>query len=244
MLGWTALVVLALPWPPLAALVMAFLFFSAFALFHDAAHGSLGLPGAINDVILALTSIPLVMSAHGQRQLHLRHHAHPLQPEDLEGAGALSPLWWAAVSGPIASLKMRAVAFSAVNGRVRPWVIVENVLNVGTLAVAIIFGGTGVRAVVAMALALQLTMNAWASHIPHRAPRWLIAVASKLAWTKSPVVLSLVYHLEHHAHPRVPCAELRAGVEVASPLLAHNEIREPKLGWAQLQVETRPRPAA
>ena len=40
----------------------------------------------------ALTSIPLVMSGHGQRQLHLRHHAHPLEADDLEGAGALTSL--------------------------------------------------------------------------------------------------------------------------------------------------------
>jgi len=105
-------------------------------------------------------------------------------------------------------------------------------------------GNPGLQAAVAMALLLQLTMNAWASHVPHRAPQWLLAIASRFAWTRSPVVLSLVYHLEHHATPRVPCAELRAGDEVHSPLLEQNNARNERLPWAQLQWETRPRPVS
>jgi hypothetical protein len=95
-------------------------------------------------------------------------------------------------------------------------------------------------AVVATWWVLQLTMNAWASHVPHRAPVWLMAVASRLVWTGSPVVLSLVYHLEHHAHPRVPCATLRPDLDLSSPLLQQQQQRA--LTWAPLQPQ-RPRPS-
>ncbi len=220
----------------------AAMFFSTFAFFHDAAHGALGLKPLTNDVVLAGTSAVLMMSAHGQRQLHLRHHARPLQPDDLEGKGALTSLPVAALVAPASSFQMRWVSFFAVPDKLRSWVAVENVVNVVVTVAAVASGHAGAIAAVSMWWLLQLTMNAWASHIPHRAPQWLLAIASRFAWTGSPVVLSLVYHLEHHAHPRVPCANLRPDLEVQSPLLEHNEAREKKLAWAQLQPAARPRP--
>jgi fatty acid desaturase len=222
----------------------AMVFFTSFAFFHDAAHGALGLPNVGNDVILFATSAPMMMSGHGQRQLHLRHHARPLQADDLEGKGANTSLLVAALEAPLASFQMRAVSFSAVPAKVRPWVVAENVLNVlvtVALAAMVAMGASSAAIVVVTWWLLQLTMNAWASHVPHRAPLWLMAVASRFVWTGSPVVLSLVYHLEHHAHPRVPCATLRPDLDVNSPLLEQKEQRA--LTWAPLQLE-RPRPSS
>jgi hypothetical protein len=181
-----------------------------------------------------------LFSAHGQRQLHLRHHARPLADDDMEGEGALMNLVVAAVSGPVASLRMRIAAFKVVNARVRPWLVAENALDVAVVLAVISAGDAALDVALAVAVALQLTMNAWASHVPHRAPRWLLAAAAKLAWTHSPVVLSLVYHLEHHAHPRVPCMYLKPDLPLASPLLEQQAVAA--LPWAQLQVTTRPRP--
>jgi fatty acid desaturase len=188
----------------------------SFAFFHDAAHGALGLPPRWNDMILMVTSAPLLMSGHGQRQLHLRHHARPLAADDLEGAGALQSLWWAAVTAPMASVHMRVMSFSAVNASVRPWLWVENGINIIIAVVAIASGHVGVQCALLVMLVLQLTMNAWASHIPHRAPHWLLHLAGKLAWTRSPVVLSLVFHLEHHAQ-RVPNCALSSSHKARSP---------------------------
>jgi fatty acid desaturase len=142
----------------------------------------------------------------------------------------------------MASAHMRVAAFTAVNARVRPWVTLENVLNGATAAFVVVRGSPGLQAAFCMAVLLQFTMNAWASHIPHRAPRWLLELSSLFAWTGSPVVLSLVYHLEHHAHPRVPCAELRPNLDLHSPLLEANKARAAPLPWTQLQPELRPRP--
>jgi fatty acid desaturase len=228
-----------LPFPlalALPAAASAWLFFTTFSFFHDCAHGALELPTVVNDIILFCTSAPLLMSAHGQRQLHLRHHAHPLAPDDMEGEGALAALPIAVLLGPIASFRMRAASVLAVNARVRPWVIAENFLNALVVALVLWSQSPALIAALAVSALLQLTMNAWASHVPHRAPQWLLHFAAKLSWTHSPVVLSLVYHLEHHAHPRVPCMLLKPDLPLASPLLEH------ALPWPQLQLASRPRP--
>jgi fatty acid desaturase len=232
------------PWIALAAVPAALVYFAAFSFFHDCAHGALGLPPRVNDVVLFLTSAPLFLSAHGQRQLHLRHHARPLADDDMEGEGALASLPVALVTSPTASFRMRVASFFAANARVRPWIVVENVLNGAVVVAAVWSENAGVQVAAATMLGLQLTMNAWASHVPHRAPRWLLALAARLAWTHSPVVLSLVYHLEHHAHPRVPCMDLRPNLDVIhSPLIEVAVVARPEpLPWVSLQVVTRPRP--
>ncbi len=222
------------------AVAAALLFFSTFAFFHDAAHGALGLRPLVNDLVLCATSAVLMMSGHGQRQLHLRHHARPLEPDDLEGKGALTSLWMAALVAPTSSFHMRAVSLQAVPAKVRPWVVAENVINVVVTVAVIAAGYLPLQVALVVWWGLQLTMNAWASHVPHRAPQWVLAVASRFAWTGSPVVLSLVYHLEHHAHPRVPCANLRPDLDVASPLLEQTD--KSALPWAPLQKGARPRP--
>lgn len=224
------------------AVPAALVFFSSFAFFHDAAHGALGLKQRDNDVVLMLTSIPLFMSAHAQRHHHLHHHARPLEPGDLEGKGALTSLWWAALVAPFASWEMRLKGFVLVPDKIKPWIAAENALNLLSIVVVVAIDHPGVWGSFLVQVALQHTMNAWASHIPHRAPRWLLGIASRFAWTGSPVVLSLVYHLEHHAHPRVPCALLRPDLDVTSPLLEQTAARPAPLPWAQLQPASRPRP--
>lgn len=227
-----------------AAAPAALVYFATFSFFHDCAHGALCLPPRVNDFALFLTSGPLFLSAHGQRQLHLRHHARPLAPDDMEGEGALASLPMALVTAPAASFRMRVASYFAANHRVRPWILVENVLNVAVGVGAVWSDHLGVQVAAATMLGLQLTMNAWASHVPHRAPRWLLALAARFEWTHSPVVLSLVYHLEHHAHPRVPCMDLRPDLDVIqSPLIELAVVARPQpLAWVQLQVVTRPRP--
>src|SRR5688572_36543 len=98
----SAVVILLPEWPLclVAAFPAALLYFAAFSFFHDCAHGALSLPPRANDFVLFLTSGPLMLSAHGQRQLHLRHHARPLAPDDMEGEGALASLPMAAITAP------------------------------------------------------------------------------------------------------------------------------------------------
>lgn len=232
------------PYALVAAVPAALVYFAAFSFFHDCAHGALCLPNRVNDVVLFLTSGPLFFSAHGQRQLHLRHHARPLADDDMEGEGALASLPMALVTAPAASFRMRVASFFAANARVKPWIVVENALNVALVVWAVRSGKLGIQVAMVTMLGLQLTMNAWASHVPHRAPRWLLQLAARFAWTHSPVVLSLVYHLEHHAHPRVPCMDLRPDLDVIqSPLIELAVVTRPEpLPWVQLQVVTRPRP--
>jgi hypothetical protein len=61
---------------------------------------------------------------------------------------------------------------------------------------------------VAVAFALQLTAPLWAGRLPHLPPAWLIRLARRLVWTRSPLALSMAFHEQHHALPRRPTARL------------------------------------
>lgn len=210
---WLTAVASSRSQPLLCALAAAGLFFAVFSLFHDAAHGALLLPQRLNNVVLVLTSIPLLMPAHGQRQLHLRHHAHPLGADDLEGVGATLPFVVALLLGPVLAARMRVFGHRTVPRGLVPIVMFENTLNGVVIAAILVWGGEGLQLALAMGLLLHISMSAWASYVPHnlRTARWLkplLRVAPKLLWTRSPVVASLVLHDAHHASPKVPCGAL------------------------------------
>jgi hypothetical protein len=146
--------------------------------------------------------------------MHLRHHARPLADDDLEGAGARASLSRAFAIGPANALAIRVEALRGTRGAARGWQIAETLAGVSLVGVATCVHAPALAAYVATAIAMQATMSVWASHIPHRAPAWVVRVAEQLAFTRSPVLLSLAYHEQHHARPSVPCQVL--GVTVTS----------------------------
>lgn len=182
------------------------LYLGAFSFTHDVAHGALRLPRRWNEWLLSVGALPMLVSGHTMRLMHLRHHARPLACDDLEGEGAATTLGRAVVLGPSNALRLRVEGWRAANGRERRWMAVEMGLAVGLALVAVAFPAG--RVWLAVCLGLQLTASAWASHLPHHPPRLLARIARRLAWTRSATVLSFVFHGEHHAHPKVPCAEL------------------------------------
>lgn len=189
------------------ACAAAGLFFAAFSLFHDAAHGALRLSRDAANAVLAGASTVLMMSAHAQRHLHLRHHARPLADDDLEGEGARLSLSRALLLGPVLAARMRVAQMPRSLWR---WVAVENVINVAVVVAVLRSDDAGLHAALAVALLLHATMSAWASHVPHTLDRrpWLERFARRFTWTRSPVVGSLLHHAEHHRTPKVPCADL------------------------------------
>jgi fatty acid desaturase len=199
---------------PLALLVAASaaLFFAAFALMHDVSHGALRLPRKANEVALAAAGALLLMSGHALRLMHLRHHARPLADDDIEGAPARLPLFWAIASAPYAALTLRVAAFRAARRQGKLLQLAETAVNAAAIPLAIASGSRALVAYVAVALALQLTMALWAAYIPHNAPRWLVRAAERLAFTGFTTALSLAYHALHHRRPDVPCGRLRGGV--------------------------------
>lgn len=188
----------------------AFVFLSFFAMFHDAAHGAYRLPNRLNDLLLVVAGTPLLFSAHAQRHLHLRHHARPLADDDVEGMGARASLLGSLLCGPVVAPRMHVEGARGVPPRLRWQVAAEHARSAVIVALACREPGGPWGAVVLVALLLQLSIGAWASHIPHHPPAWFLDVAARSVWLKTPVLLSALHHREHHARPKIPARELAA----------------------------------
>ncbi|MCB9766362.1 MAG: fatty acid desaturase [Alphaproteobacteria bacterium] len=193
---------------PLAAASAVGLFLAAFAFNHDAMHGALGLSRRQGDAAMLAAGALMGMSGHAIRVMHMLHHARPLSDEDMEGAAARMPMERALLQSPRLSWAMRRDAWRRSGARGRRWQAAEAALNVAGFVALVVSGQPALWAVAAVGAALQLFMPAWAGHIPHRCPPWLLALARALSPSRSHVVLSLAYHAEHHARPRVPCEDL------------------------------------
>lgn len=205
-LAFGALVVAARGELPIAIPASAGLYFACFALAHDLVHGAFGLERTTNARLLSLVATGMLVSGHAMRLLHLRHHARPLAADDLEGDGARRSVLGALVTGPLSLVTLRIAAFRAANLPGRRRQLVEHAASLLLLVLAA--ASHVLRVHVAVAVTLQATAPLWASHVPHRAPTWLTAVCARLAFLRSPVLLSLAFHERHHRHPRVPCADL------------------------------------
>lgn len=192
--------------PRLGALFAVAAYLAAFAFAHDVAHGAMRLNRRVTEWLLVVTALPMLVSGHSMRLMHMRHHARPLAADDVEGAGAATTLWKALALGPANFVTLRIEAWRAANARERRFIALETLACLGLSALAVHWPAG--RAWWVTCLVLALTATAWASHLPHHPPRWMKAIARKLAWTGSAVLLSFAFHDEHHVHPRVPCAEL------------------------------------
>lgn len=186
------------------------LYLGAFSLTHDVAHGALKLPRKLNEVLLSVAALTMLVSGHGMRLLHLRHHARPLAPDDVEGVGAATSFWNSLLMGPSNALTYQVEGWRAANRRERRFIVAESIASL-MLAAPALFHPAG-RVWVATCVLFKLTAATWASHLPHHPPRLLRQLALRLTWTRSATVLSFALHDEHHAHPKVPCAELAYGM--------------------------------
>jgi fatty acid desaturase len=196
---------------PALALAMALaLYLAAFSYTHDVMHGALGLSKRATDFWLFVGGWVMGLTGHGMRILHLRHHARPLADDDVEGYGARLSLLGALGAGPMNIAHYRREALRAANARGRRFQIAETVAAVVATLLALASRSVAGAAWVTVNAVMQLTLAAWASNLPHRPPRFLRAIALKLAWTKSPAVMSFAFHHAHHTHPKIRCAELAA----------------------------------
>jgi fatty acid desaturase len=188
---------------PFAALAV---FMLAFAVTHDAAHGALGLPRRATNVVLAVGGVAIGTSGHALRLMHMRHHAHELAPDDLEGAAARMTFWQALAHAPRLSLALHVAAWRT--GRQRSWQVIEY-LGLAAVIAAAGFGPRPLAIYAAVALGMQVLAPWWAGHIPHRS-EILIALARRLAVTGSPTLASLAHHDLHHRRPKLPTWRLQA----------------------------------
>jgi fatty acid desaturase len=110
---------------------------------------------------------------------------------------------------PSAAIALRAAALRSAKRRGRRLQVAESAINAAAVVVALASESRALIAYVAVAAALQLSMAVWAAHIPHNAPRWLVAAAERLTFSGSPTALSLAHHELHHLRPDLPCGHLR-----------------------------------
>jgi fatty acid desaturase len=199
-------IVLAIARGPVAIAAALAIYFAAFALAHDLVHGSLGLGRRARWIALVASTTLILTAAHTMRRMHLRHHARPLADDDLEGAGARRSALGALFHGPANLIALRREARRAAPTREKRLQAVEDLLCLALILLGFVVPAVGTY--VAIAVLLQATISFWGAHVPHHVPDWVVRVAERLAWTRSPVLLSLAFHDRHHAHPTIPSQQL------------------------------------
>lgn len=210
LLAGAALLVLSNNSPIAACLAGFMLYIAAFVFNHDLAHGSLNLPRRLNEWLLAAMSVPMLFPSHGMRLTHARHHARPLAPDDIEGAGARLSFWGAVLIGPMNAAVNRVESFLIAKPQERPWQVLETAASLLAITFALGSRSTAGAAWVLTAVLMQLTASVWASYLGHRLPEGAKRVLKALAWTRMAALVGLAFHEEHHRHPKVPGDLLRS----------------------------------
>ncbi len=160
---------------PLAQLATAvLLFFGLFTLMHDAMHGALGLRRHINEWVIGVSGVLVGVSGHTTRWFHLRHHAHPLEEDDVEGRGAVLSLRDALLEAPSAWLSLPFMGWRRAPARIHG-VAAAEWLGVGVFG-ALSLAVPALRMYLGAVLAAQLTIPLWASRVPHRPPPLLMGL--------------------------------------------------------------------
>ena len=207
-LGWCS--------APLAVALATVCAFASFTPMHDAAHHAVAGKSRLNEWIGRLSALPLLVSFHGFRYLHLEHHKHTNEPD-------ADPDHWSG-RGPVWLLPLRwltqdfhyYVCYIAV-ARQRPRA--EAVETLGTvvgvygllgLLIAIGFGHQALLFVfLPTRIAIMLLAFAfdYLPHVPHlvtgKQDRYRATAIYDHAFL-TPLVLSQNYHLIHHLYPAVP----------------------------------------
>ena len=195
-------------WWPVALLCPVLLSFLTYgSTSHDLVHRNLRLPAWINETLLSAIELLAFRSGHAYRTVHLNHHAHFPDEDDLEGAAARMSWFRALLDG--VTLQYRLWAFALRRpGTKRRWVIVE---------------GTTVLLLFAVCLAL-LPVSPWPAVYAGLmiAGSWVYPFvtaylvhdaggAGELTLTRlfrgrvlSWLALEHLYHLEHHLYRQVP----------------------------------------
>jgi fatty acid desaturase len=176
---------------------------------HDGFHGKLGISPRATDAFLFLFTLLMAVPTHAVRWIHLRHHAHPLGEDDVEGMCAGMKWWGAIVAGPYFTLRMVATALRGTRGAARRWVVAELVALAALAAAAVLTDWIWLRyQLAAMALGNCLTgfVAVWMVHRGcDRDGAFARTQRSRLVnW----LTLNNFYHLEHHLFPAVPSCNL------------------------------------
>ena len=174
---------------------------------HDLVHRNVHLPARLNEPLLCAMELLCFRSGHAYRTVHLHHHGHCAEDDDLEGAAARMNLpeallygftlqyrlWWFALQRP---------------GTNRRWVIAEGSAVLLLLAgCALLWRWTHLPAIYAALMIAGSWIYPFATaYLVHDADAADDLHQTRLFRGRVLQVLALepLYHLEHHLYPQVP----------------------------------------
>jgi beta-carotene hydroxylase len=181
-------------------------FFTYASISHDLVHRTLGIPKALNEVLLCAIELLALRSGHAYRASHFHHHAKFPAEDDLEGAAASMSFLRALLDG--ITLQFR-IWNHAVNGKAdRIWIRAEGVAIVVLIALSLI----AIHWTVLPALYCGFVIaGSWiypfmTSWVPHDAKGNSELTQTRLFRGRLVQLLAIehLYHLEHHLYPQVP----------------------------------------
>ena len=193
----------------LATPCSAVFFLTALRQAHDSYHASIGVPRRwLNTLLLALT-LMMLCSTHAIRHTHLVHHRHPLGDDDAEGSWARLPAWKALALGMLFSIRTHAQALRTGSSRTRHWILAELALIAAVWLTAMTSDITWLRYHVIAMIASNALVGFFAVWSVHHGcdEKGVFARTERRAWTNR-LTVNLLYHVEHHLFPAVPCNHL------------------------------------
>jgi fatty acid desaturase len=193
----------------LAAPCSAVFFLTALRQAHDAYHASIGVPRRWLDTLLVTLTLMMLCSTHAIRHTHLVHHQDPLGDGDAEGGWARLPAWKALALGILFSIRTHAEALRTGSPRTRRWVHAELALIAAVWLAAMASDITWLRYHVVAMIASNALVGFFAVWSVHHGcnEKGVFARTERRAWTNR-LTVNLLYHVEHHLFPAVPCNHL------------------------------------
>jgi fatty acid desaturase len=193
------------------ALGCSFMFFlTGLRQVHNAYHHALGLSRRATDGVMFVMSILMLGSMHAVQLNHLCHHAHCMEPDDIEAQSARLSWWRAILAGPLFPWRLYWKAIRTGNAKMRAWIIAETLANV--VWITLVFGVLNCEVleyhVIAMAIGQCLTsfFAVWTVH--HDAAQAPAMSRTTRGRIRSRLTYNMFFHMEHHLFPRVPTCHL------------------------------------
>jgi len=224
-----------------AAIPFSIVFFMAgLRQTHDGFHAKLGLSVGWTHAFLFVFSLLMVVPLHAVRWIHLRHHAHPLAENDVEGMCAGMSWWQALLAGPYFSLRMIFEVLAFGNRGTRIWIALELTAILGMVGLAAWLGWGWLRYQVAVMILGNSLTGFVAVWMVHRGcdPNHLFARTQR-SWLINTLTLNNFFHLEHHLFPAVASCNLP---ELARRLDEVLPTAAPVIGLPRTNTENQPAP--
>jgi fatty acid desaturase len=192
------------------ALACSFFFFlTGLRQAHGAFHYTLGLPRRATDWGLVVLSAAMLGSLHAVKHNHLRHHAHCLDDDDVEGQSARLPWWRAVLFGPAFPVLLHSAALRHGSAATRRWMALELSLT-ACLVIAAAHPAAPLLRYHVMVMALGQCLTAffavWTVHHDCDGERHFARTLRNRL--KSRASYAMFFHVEHHLFPAVPTCKL------------------------------------